>query len=75
MADFVKHTYQWKGRTFKTLRGLHNLASGLYGACGLSFEADAMVLSFRNGAERTRLLFNRTLADGHTSIIEAQNRT
>lgn len=72
--------YQWRGKTYKTLGGLHNAALKVYPSCGLSFEHDAMVLSFKSetGPGRTYLRFTRTIEDVNftlTSVIAAEPRT
>lgn len=74
MADFNLSSYIWRGKTYKTLRGLHTAALKVYPHCALSFDADAMVLRFRHPDRTYAMTFARTFDEAHNSVIASEPR-
>lgn len=64
--------YRWRGRTYKTLSGLHGAVLREHPGCGLSFEADAMVVSLRDPETRRFAEAARYARDLETNEIADQ---
>lgn len=58
--------YTWRGRTYKTLRGLCTAVRAVHPGASVGFTADAMIVSYPSGS---RYHYKRLIADD-ASIIE-----
>lgn len=68
MSGLSLPTYEWRGRTYKSLRGLHNAVKKAHPGCGLSFEEHFMVAIYPSGsAYRYRRRFRN---NSHSDIAE-----
>lgn len=58
---FLKpNPYRWRGKSYKTIGGLHTAMLKLHPHTALGFDADAVVLRSRDGSE---VRYARTLPD------------
>ncbi len=76
MGEITVGAYLWRGKTYKTIRGLHTAVLRVYPGCGLSFDKEAMVISTRaSSASKTYRYFDRTFGADHVSIIADEPRS
>lgn len=58
-GTFTIVPYTWRGKSYKTIRGLHNALLKAYPSCALSFGQGEMHLIWRDkGQVSKRLIFN-----------------
>jgi hypothetical protein len=66
-------TYTWRGKTYKTIAGLHDRALKYYPRCSVSFDKDNFVVRGRNAEKTVYLYFNRTFDTNGNSIIATES--
>jgi hypothetical protein len=65
--DFTLPNYTWRGKTYKTISGLHNAMLKHYPGTGISFDANACFLR-QKGVSDFR--FERKIIDGSSLISD-----
>jgi hypothetical protein len=53
MPEYIRHAYQWRGKTYKTISGLHNamMRKGYGICCAISFDSAHCILQDASGAK------------------------